>query len=129
MQDDYLDCFGVDIGKIGTDILDNKCSWVVCTALQVRCGLGCLNKHLSFGRLQLASPAQRAILDANYGRKDSTSEARCKALFEELGLRACYTAYEEDAYARINALIDIVPEKDYGGSVSVLFLFCCVGAV
>jgi len=36
VQDDYLDCFGVDIGKIGTDILDNKCSWVVCTALKVR---------------------------------------------------------------------------------------------
>ena len=36
VQDDYLDCFGKDIGKIGTDILDNKCSWVVCSALQVR---------------------------------------------------------------------------------------------
>lgn len=35
VQDDYLDCFGVDIGKIGTDIMDNKCSWVVCTALKV----------------------------------------------------------------------------------------------
>ena len=35
VQDDYLDCFGTDIGKIGTDILDNKCSWVVCTALEV----------------------------------------------------------------------------------------------
>lgn len=35
VQDDYLDCFGVNIGKIGTDILDNKCSWVICTALKV----------------------------------------------------------------------------------------------
>jgi len=99
VQDDYLDCFGKDIGKIGTDILDNKCSWVVCTALQ------------------LANPEQRAILDTNYGRKDSVCEARCKALFEELNLRARYTEYEEEAYARINALIEKVPEKDYGGSV------------
>lgn len=37
VQDDCLDCFGKDIGKIGTDIMDNKCSWVICTALQVCC--------------------------------------------------------------------------------------------
>jgi farnesyl diphosphate synthase len=40
VQDDYLDCFGTNIGKIGTDIMDNKCSWVVCTALEVSIGLG-----------------------------------------------------------------------------------------
>lgn len=45
-QDDYLDLFGDPsvTGKIGTDIQDNKCSWLV-----VQC-------------LQRASPEQRQIL-------------------------------------------------------------------
>lgn len=51
-QDDYLDLFGDPkiTGKIGTDIQDNKCSWLV-----VQC-------------LQRASPEQRQILQVPEGR-------------------------------------------------------------
>ena len=53
IQDDYLDCFGTpeQIGKIGTDIKDNKCSWVINQALLI------------------ATPEQRQLLDNNYGKK------------------------------------------------------------
>jgi farnesyl diphosphate synthase len=48
IQDDYLDCYGAPevIGKIGTDIEDNKCGWLVVQALA------------------RVTPAQRAILEA-----------------------------------------------------------------
>ncbi|KAJ1406342.1 isoprenoid synthase domain-containing protein [Ochromonadaceae sp. CCMP2298] len=51
IQDDYLDCYGAPevIGKIGTDIQDNKCSWLVVQALD-RC-----------------SAKQRKVLADNYG--------------------------------------------------------------
>ncbi|QLQ78993.1 hypothetical protein HG537_0B03400 [Torulaspora globosa] len=79
IQDDFLDCFGTpeQIGKIGTDIQDNKCSWVVNKALK------------------LASPEQRKILDDNYGRKDAECEAKCKKLFHDLDIETHYREYEE----------------------------------
>ena len=94
IQDDYLDYAGTpeQIGKIGTDIMDNKCSWCINTALA----------H--------ASSTQRVILDANYGRKDAEAEARVKEVFREVGVDALYAQYEVEAYARINALIDAVSE-------------------
>ncbi|XP_058165813.1 farnesyl pyrophosphate synthase isoform X1 [Dasypus novemcinctus] len=90
IQDDYLDLFGDPnvTGKIGTDIQDNKCSWLV-----VQC-------------LQRASPEQRQILKENYGQKEAEKVARVKALYEELELPAAFTQYEEDSYSRLLGLIE-----------------------
>ncbi|XP_049638249.1 farnesyl pyrophosphate synthase-like [Suncus etruscus] len=90
IQDDYLDFFGDPsvTGKIGTDIEDNKCSWLV-----VQC-------------MQRASPEQLQILQENYGQKDPKKVAKVKALYEEMDLRSVFTRYEEDSYNRLVSLVE-----------------------
>ena len=90
VQDDYLDCFGASevIGKIGTDIEDNKCSWLIVQALAK------------------ANDDQRAILDDNYGHKDPEKVKKIKSVYLDLKLEELYKKYEEDSYARISQLIE-----------------------
>lgn len=95
IQDDYLDCFGTpeQIGKIGTDIKDNKCSWVVNQALLK------------------VTPAQRELLDNNYGKKDDESEQRVKDLFNELNIAQTYTEYEESVVGKLREQIEQIDES------------------
>ncbi|KAM3873302.1 farnesyl pyrophosphate synthase [Diretmus argenteus] len=89
IQDDYLDCYGdpAITGKIGTDIQDNKCSWLVVTALGVM------------------TPEQRAELEACYGRHDDASVEKVKALYNTLKMPALYHQHEDDSYQRLQKLI------------------------
>ena len=66
IQDDYLDCFADPevLGKVGTDIQDNKCSWLVCSALKV------------------VSPDQKELIAANYGRDDPDCIKKIKELYK-----------------------------------------------
>merc|ERR1712000_469556 len=86
IQDDYLDNFGLPehIGKIGTDIKDNKCSWLVNQALAV------------------ATPEQRKILEENYGQKDDENEKNIKKRFEE---------YEERTANELRTKINEIDES------------------
>ena len=95
VQDDYLDNFAdpKTLGKIGTDIQDNKCSWLVNQALR------------------RANKEQRAVLEENYGRKDQASEAKVKALYNELQLDKVYTEYEDEKVGEIRKMIDAVDES------------------
>jgi farnesyl diphosphate synthase len=96
IQDDYLDNFGdpAHIGKIGTDIMDNKCSWLANQAL-ARC-----------------TPEQRRVMEDNYGRKNKDNEAVIKRLFDDLKLEDVYKEFEEKRAAEIRALIDNVDESE-----------------
>lgn len=96
IQDDYLDNFGLPehIGKIGTDIMDNKCSWLVNQALQI------------------ATPEQRKILEDNYGRKDKDNEAVIKKLYDDMKLEQRYKDYEEKVVGEIKEKIANIDESE-----------------
>ncbi|KAL0580749.1 Farnesyl pyrophosphate synthetase [Marasmius crinis-equi] len=121
IQDDFLDFSGTpaQIGKVGTDIVDNKCSWVVNTALAI------------------ATPEQRRVLEQNYGVKPNEeekakarqmaegkngeeqgylgeAEKRVKALFEEMGIRQRYHELEEERYKQLTEMINAIPEGPRG---------------
>jgi len=85
IQDDYLDCYGnVKVsGKIGTDIEDNKCSWLVVQALL------------------RVTEQQRLLLKDNYGHHDPSRVRRVKELYEELNLKDLYLKQEQRSYDAI----------------------------
>lgn len=89
VQDDYLDAYAdpAVLGKVGTDIQDNKCSWLVVQAL---------------ARL----PAdKRAALKAHYGKHEEADVAAVKALYKELDLEAAFFEYEAASYAKLQDMI------------------------
>ncbi|TRX89549.1 hypothetical protein FHL15_009593 [Xylaria flabelliformis] len=96
IQDDYLDNFGLPehIGKIGTDIMDNKCSWLVNTALKI------------------ATPEQRKVLEDHYGRKDKAHEAEIKKLYNEMKLEQLYQEYEEKTVSELKTKINQIDESE-----------------
>ena len=101
VQDDYLDCYGAPevIGKIGTDIKDCKCSWLVVQAKN------------------LATESQKTLLEEHYGKGDNdASEKVIKDLYNELGLKSVFEKYEEQSYTKLVGMIaevdDAVMPKD-----------------
>ncbi|KAJ1702425.1 hypothetical protein LUZ63_002204 [Rhynchospora breviuscula] len=90
VQDDYLDCFGDPevAGKVGTDIEDYKCSWLIVQALE------------------LADDYKKQILCENYGRSDPTSVTKVKKLYQELDISGKFSKYEAESYEKLLAAIE-----------------------
>ncbi|KAJ1411601.1 Polyprenyl synthetase [Sesbania bispinosa] len=95
VQDDYLDCFGdpQTIGKIGTDIEDFKCSWLVVKALE------------------LSNEEQKKVLHENYGNPDPANVTKVKALYNELNLQGVFAEYESVSYEKLVTSIEAHPSK------------------
>lgn len=75
------------IGKIGTDIQDNKNSWLVVTALQ-KC-----------------SAKQRKVLNENYGKDNAACIEAVKKLYVEMNMKDEFDRYEASSYESIKKLI------------------------
>ncbi|SJL08188.1 related to ERG20-farnesyl-pyrophosphate synthetase [Armillaria ostoyae] len=93
IQGDFVDFSGTP-EQIGTDILDNKCSWCVNTALAV------------------CTPEQRRVLDDNYGRNDPECERRVKVVFESPQVDLRRRRYEEKVYRELIAMIGEITEVE-----------------
>lgn len=97
-QDDYIDAFGDPnvTGKVGTDIEDNKCTWLVVEALK------------------RASDSDRAVLTSNYAKKDPVAVNAVKDLYRRLGVPQAFADYEQASYSRIKAMIADVNDMPTG---------------
>jgi|EP00945_MAST-04E_sp_MAST-4E-sp1_P003768 farnesyl diphosphate synthase len=96
VQDDYLDCYGAPevIGKIGTDIKDCKCSWLVVQAKKM-----CSNN-------------QKRMLETHYGKgENEASEKAIKNLYNELNLTKVFEDYEEKSYKKLVEMIGEINES------------------
>jgi farnesyl diphosphate synthase len=95
IQDDYLDCYGSpeQIGKVGTDIQDKKCSWLVVEALKI------------------CTASQRKVIENNYGVWDDKKVATIKQLYRELKLEELFQAYEEQSYQEMQKELEHISPK------------------
>ncbi|KAF0890668.1 hypothetical protein E2562_004181 [Oryza meyeriana var. granulata] len=95
IQDDYLDCFGDPevIGKVGTDIEDYKCSWLIVQAME------------------LANENEMKILYENYGKSDPKCVAEVKNVYRELDLQDIFLEYESRVYKHLVSTIDAEPDR------------------
>lgn len=81
IQDDFLDCYADPkvLGKVGRDIEEKKCCWMICSALE------------------RASEDQIKVLKENYGFDDAEKVKNVKEIYNQLDMKKVYSEYEEKA--------------------------------
>jgi len=98
IQDDYLDCFGnpATIGKIGRDIEENKCCWLICQAI--------LN----------GTPQQIDTLKKHYGVDNPKDVEIVKKIYNEIDIQGIFKKYEDESHAiLVNKIksVKIMPQE------------------
>ncbi|EGC37367.1 hypothetical protein DICPUDRAFT_150024 [Dictyostelium purpureum] len=98
-QDDYLDCYAEKevLGKVGTDIQENKCCWLICKAIT------------------LSNDDQLNKLKKHYGLNNSLDVSIVKSIYNEINLPHHYQIHEIDKFNfisdKIKKLSEISPQK------------------
>lgn len=97
-QDDFIDAFGDPevTGKIGTDIEEKTCTWLVVQALKV------------------CTEEDREVLTQNYGKKDTVCSDRVKALYRKLQVPEAFQEFEQTSYEKVRRMIDEVTDMPTG---------------
>lgn len=95
IQDDFIDCYGdpYNTGKVGTDIEDGKCSWLIVNAL-IHCN------HI-----------QRQFLIDNYGKSDPQNVKAVVDIYNDLNLKDIYHKEESRLLNCINKEINCYPDN------------------
>lgn len=93
--DDFLDVFGnpAITGKVGSDIQENKYTWLVAEALQ-RC-----------------NEEQRQVLEMSYGRDDEEHMSRVKEIFKQLDMVKEFKSWGKKMVISIKSAIDNIDES------------------
>jgi farnesyl diphosphate synthase len=97
---DYADVYSAR--KVGTDIIKNKCTWLICRALEK------------------ASAQQRRLLQDNYGVDRQECVAVVKSVFEELDIRSDFHAFEERELHKLITRVQSTPDLPQGAFKIVL---------
>lgn len=95
IYDDYTDYYGdkTATDKVGTDIEDNKCSWLTVTFLE------------------RATDAQKLIMAENYGHRDVAKVNKIKQMYDEMDMKSIYKQFEKEEYYSILADIERLPNE------------------
>ena len=90
IQDDFLDCYANEkvLGKIGRDIEEKKCCWLIVNALQI------------------STENQKEILKKNYGIDNKESVQKVKSIYNELNMTKYYQEYELNAIKSLKLKIE-----------------------
>ena len=109
VQDDFLDCFGdpAHIGKIGTDIEDNKCSWLACTFLATKA----------------ADATAIAAFKANYGKHGKEQVQAVKQLYRDAQLVAAFEKYEGDIVKTVDTQIATLVRQNANFAEAITLLW------
>ncbi|TFK23353.1 farnesyldiphosphatesynthetase [Coprinopsis marcescibilis] len=116
VQDDFLDYSAPPevLGKIGTDIVDNKCSWVINTALALASSSTSISTGPTAKLTEERKAELRKVLDESYGQKNKDAEERVKGVYRELGIPWHYKNYEETVVGELRRRIGLVDESATG---------------
>lgn len=116
VQDDFLDCYGDPevTGKVGTDIAEQKCTWLAVTALE---------------RLH-ASPEHATLLSAFVDPDVDRRVRRVEHMYAQLDMRSLYAEYERDTREGIMHDIEgLVKAATVAGADTERNLYETMGAV